>query len=638
MLIYCTDISEKSLLQLQDLSIKPSMVKVRTFTNIYISFRLNQHLSKGSSLSLRFRGGRNNKNDWYYLQPYDPNLKGYIRTNLTEFCSILPILITGKDLLIKYNIIGEEGINSNQQLTFEIKETLVQSIVEENKKIEILVNLPGQKLVNLPYENNISIINEEKDHLTIICPSTVKTNDNFETLVRVEDKFYNLVKDFSGKIELFKKSFQSDIEFIGVYQFESDNEGLLRISDISFLKSGINYLEAEFESLRYQSNPILCKEENLQKRLYWGYIHGHTNKSDGIRDLKDYYNNMINAGLNFGASTEHDHIWETSNEDFEEIRKIVEKNNKNGRFVTLFGYEWGYWYTPGYGDICIYHRTNSTPILRSDTNKFNSTNKLFKNLLPYESDILMIGHHTALRPGYRDWNYFSNRLEKLVEIYSTWGNQECSFRAGNPLPPRYKFFGYGKYAKKRGPILEKVGSFVQDALERGYKLGFTAGGDDHFGIYPSGPLDPDNGIYPSGIMAVWADDLSRGSIWKALNQRTCYGTTGPRVIIEFSIDNHFMGEVINITDSENIKTSRMIQIRVVSPIRILRLELIRNNIKFKEEKINRDNCELEYQDHDDFNKLAIKSIQEGTSIFYYLRIFLDYDNMAWSSPIWIVSK
>ncbi|GAH92825.1 unnamed protein product, partial [marine sediment metagenome] len=46
-------------------------------------------------------------------------------------------------------------------------------------------------------------------------------------------------------------------------------------------------------------------------------------------------------------------------------------------------------------------------------------------------------------------------------------------------------------------------------LRRGYKLGFTAGGDDHFGIYSSGPGDPDNGIYPSGIMAVWAKQLTK---------------------------------------------------------------------------------------------------------------------------------
>jgi hypothetical protein len=638
LLTYLIDISENNLLQIQDLTIVPSTVKVRTFTNIFLSFTLNQNLPRKSSLSLRFRGGRNNKNDWYYLQPYDLNMNGYITTNLNHYCHVLPILITGKDLLIQYRIIGEEGIDANQRLAFEIKKTLAQSIVEENKKIEILVELPGERVINLYSKHTIDVISEEKDHFTIICPSTIKSKEKFEALIRVEDKFYNLVKDFQGEFDFFKESdSSSDMDIVGRYKFEKSCKGILRIPDLSFDNIGVNYLVLDFNSFRYQSNPILCQDKNFKKRLFWGYIHGHTSKSDGIRGLKDYYQNMKNAGLDFGTSTEHDHRWETTDEDFKEIREIVEKNNQDQRFVTFFGYEWGYWYTPGYGDICIYHNNNAIPILRADTNKFNSTQKLIKNLSPFKSEILMIGHHTALRPGYRNWTNFNGQLEKLVEIYSTWGNQEYSFKDGNPLPPRYKFFGYGPYAIKRGPILEKSGSFVQDALKRGYKLGFTAGGDDHYGIYPSGPIDPDNGIYPSGIMAIWAKDLTRESIWHALNQRSCYGTTGPRVIIEFTLDKYTMGEIINLKDSKHLMNSRKIRLRIISPSRILKLELLRNNYIFKEKVIQEDYCELEYHDVDEFNKVVIKTSHKEKFLFYYLRIFLEHNNMAWSSPIWVIS-
>lgn len=638
-MIYLIDISESYLLQLQDLTIKPSTVKVRTYTNIFLSFSLNQILPRNSSLSLRFRGGRNNKNDWYYLQPYDPEMNGYITTNLNHYCQVLPILVTGKDLLAQYRIIGDEGIDANQKLTFEIKKTLVQSIVEENKKIEILVELPGERVVTLYPKHIIKVISEEKDHFTIICPSTIKPKEKFEALIRIEDKFFNLVKDFQGKFELLKEnSFISNLDLVGSYKFEKSNKGILRIPNLFFVNSGVNHLVVDFNSIRYRSNPILCQDKKFKKRLYWGYIHGHTIKSDGIRGLEDYYQNMKNAGLDFGTSTEHDHRWETTDEDFKEIREIVEKNNQDERFLTFFGYEWGYWYTPGYGDICIYHKNNAIPILRSDTNKFNSTQKLIKNLLPFESQVLMIGHHTALRPGYRNWTNFNGQLEKLVEIYSTWGNQEYSFKEGNPLPPRYKFFSYGPYAKKRGPILEKLGSFVQDALKRGHKLGFTAGGDDHYGIYPSGPIDPDNGIYPSGIMAIWAEDLTRESIWYALSQRSCYGTTGPRVIIEFTLDKYSMGEIINLRDSKHLIDSRKISIRIISPYRILKLELLRNNFVFKQRVIQDENCELQFQDFDEFNKVAINKPHNEKFLFYYLRIFLERDNMAWSSPIWVVSK
>ena len=625
------------MVQLQNFIIKPSTVKVRTFTDLFISFSLNQDLPMCSSISLRFRGGRNNKNDWFYLQPYDPNVKGYVKTNINNFAFVLPILITGKDLLIKYAILNKEVIKANQTFTFEIKNTLVQSIVENEKIIDILVELPNKSPIKLHLNNTIKVVNDELDHFTIICPSIVSIGEKIEALIRAEDKYNNLVKQFSNKIKIMRKTSQDQHITIDEHVFNEKNEGILRIRNIEFMKPGIKYLEFEYKGSRYQSNPILCNKEQLHLNLYWGYIHAHTNKSDGIRDLEEYYQNLLNAGLDFGTSTEHDHNWETKDEDFKEIRNIVEQKNQTTSFVTLFGYEWGYWYTPGYGDICIYHENNSIPIFRSDTNKYNSTKKLIKNLLPYESKVLMIGHHTALRPGYRDWSTFDNRLEKLVEIYSTWGNQEYSFKSGNPLPPRYKFFGYGKYARKRGPILEKNGSFIQDALKRGYKLGFTAGGDDHFGIYPSGPLDPDNGIYQSGIMAIWAENLSRDSIWQALNQRSCYGTTGPRVIIEFMMDKFFMGSIIDLKNSEELKNKRIINIRIISPIRILKLELIRNNMVFKQEAVNDKIYRKQFRDNDVFDKIAFKTPQNEKFVFYYLRIFLENQNMAWSSPIWVRS-
>ncbi|NIS74992.1 MAG: DUF3604 domain-containing protein, partial [Deltaproteobacteria bacterium] len=48
----------------------------------------------------------------------------------------------------------------------------------------------------------------------------------------------------------------------------------------------------------------------------------------------------------------------------------------------------------------------------------------------------------------------------------------------------------------------------------------------------------------AGLTAVWTDLLSRHSIYDALRARRCYATTGERIIVEFWVDGHFMGEVI----------------------------------------------------------------------------------------------
>jgi len=626
--------------KLELLKVEPTKVRVRSFSNLSIRFSLDFDLPKDSYLIFRLRGGRNNKNDWYCLQPYNANSNGYTVLSLKEPAKLKPMLITGKELLIKYLVCEEKGIRKNTPFQLHIYNTVVQSLVEKNKKFDILVEFPNKKHKPVLLENSptIEVINGDFNHITIISPSIIAVNEEFKILIRIEDQFKNLVKNFDDKIQLYEFITLDKRNLLSEVEFNESNKGLLIKRGLKHSKPGIFYLEILFNNQYFKSNPIICKEKPMERRLYWGYIHGHSLKSDGIREPEEYFENLINAGLDFGTVTEHDHLWETSDEDFEEIKQTVKEYHKNREFLSIFGYEWGSWYS-GYGDICIYNYDDIIPVFRSDLNKYNSTRKLIKNLKPYEDKVLMISHHTALRPGYRNWKYFDNALEKLVEIYSTWGNQEYPSIKGNPLPPRYKFFGYGKYARKRGAVLEKRDSFVSDALERGFKLGFVAGGDDHFGIYPSGSIDPDNGIYPPGIMAVWAKNLTKESLWDALNNRKCYGTTGVRVIIEFFVNNYFMGDIIDIEKNPHLNSERIINLSLYSPIPIKKIEIIRNNSIIDFKTLNHEETTYEYIDSDLFNDVALKHIQKNEIfIFYYIRVFLSNNNMAWSSPIWLIKN
>ena len=623
-------------LQLLKIDISPKSVKVRNFCDISLSFLLDFDIPIDSRLVFRLRGGRNNKNDWYLLHVDVPQSNGYAQIRLNKPAKLIPMVITGKELLVKYLVCEPDGIRKGTQIEFKIFNTLAQSLVEDKKKIEILIEFPDKKQVSISNSPVIEVINEKFDHIELICPSLVAMNEKFEVLMRIEDKYKNLVRDFEEKVKIYQVSENKKRELIAEVDFSENGDGVAKLNGFSFSEPGLYYIEGWYDNQYFQSNPLSCREGKLKKNLYWGYIHGHTNKSDGMRDIEEYFQNLLNAGLDFGTSTEHDHNYETSDEDFKEIKEIVKKYHEDGEFVALFGYEYGTWYS-GYGDICIYHYDNDIPIMRSEMNKYNSTSKLNKKLQSYEGKVLLIAHHTALRPGFRNWDYFNNDIEKLVEIYSTWGNQEYSYKDGNPIPPRYKFYGHGKHARKRGAILEKKESFVVDALRRGYKLGFTAGGDDHFGMYPSGSIDPDNGIYPPGIMALWAKDLSKQSLWEALNNRSCYGTTGPRVIVEFNLNKHFMGEIIDLNKETELSEARILAIDIISPVTIERIELVRNNIVINTSVFNSKNAEITHMDTDNFNEIALEhSTKDEMFAFYYARIFLSKQNMAWSSPIWIV--
>ena len=623
--------------KLVNLKIVPKIVRVRTICSIKISFCLEFDIPEDSFLIFRFRGGRNNKNDWYLLQSCDPNMNGFASIYTEPPLKLIPITITGKELMIKYLITEKGGMKKGTNVLFKINNTLAQSLVENDKKIEFYIKTSNQEMISFSNQPSLNVVNEDFDHITLICPSTTIVNQKFKVHVRIEDKYKNLVRDFQGKLKLsiVELTNKKELSIGDVHIFEND-EGLYSKTDVIIPTSGIYIVKGVYNNHEFISNPFETYITKPEKSLYWGYIHGHTNKSDGMRSPSEYFNNLMDAGLDFGTNTEHDHLYETSDEDFKEIRTIIQKYHRENEFITFFGYEYGTWFT-GYGDICIYHYEDGIPIIRSEINKFNSPLKLNKKLKNYKGNVLLISHHSALRAGFRNWDQFDNTIEKLVEIYSTWGNQEYSSYEGNPLPPRYKFYGYGKHALKRGAILEKKGSFVKDALQKGYKLGFTAGGDDHFGFYPSGQIDPDNGLYHPGIMAIWSRDLTKKSIWNSLNQRKCYGTTGPRVIIEFSIDNHSMGDIIELSKNKKISKIRELHLSIISPIKITKIEFIRNNEVFNKIKPEENIFKGTFIDDIALDKLFLTHVsQKEKFVFYYIRIFLENENMAWASPIWIV--
>jgi len=50
-------------------------------------------------------------------------------------------------------------------------------------------------------------------------------------------------------------------------------------------------------------------------RFWWGMIHGHSELSDGAGNLRDYFSQLRDeCALDFGALSDHDHLFETEDE------------------------------------------------------------------------------------------------------------------------------------------------------------------------------------------------------------------------------------------------------------------------------------------------------------------------------------
>ena len=87
--------------------------------------------------------------------------------------------------------------------------------------------------------------------------------------------------------------------------------------------------------------------------------------------------------------------------------------------------------------------------------------------------------------------------------------------------------------------------FLEEALTRGLKVGFTASSDDVYGKL--GDSIPGVRLFAvhGGITCVYAEDLNRTALWQAFMARRVYGTTGERMQLRFKTGDHWLGEEIN---------------------------------------------------------------------------------------------
>jgi hypothetical protein len=247
-----------------------------------------------------------------------------------------------------------------------------------------------------------------------------------------------------------------------------------------------------------------------------------------------------------------------------------------------------------------------------------------KNINPKEgfafSSFTMGGKHAF------DFSHQDKEMQPVVEIYNAWGCSESSEKDGNPYP----IHGKGKNAinaKNAGSIIE--------ALNEGHRFGFIAGGYDDRGIY-SQLFDVEQVQYTAGLTAVVADDHTREAIIEAIHKRSCYATTGSRIVMGFQIAGADMGEVLNTKSKPGLSINRHISAYVATPDMIKRIEIIRNGEVLKTFTPKDNRYEFTYDDMQPLDKHALETKnQEFPFVYYFLKITESSGHTAWSSPIWI---
>jgi Protein of unknown function (DUF3604) len=460
---------------------------------------------------------------------------------------------------------------------------------------------------------SIHILGNSIERLRLYGPSQCLPGEPLTLLVRPEDVYGNLSSERPAGLKLFLAG-----QELPVQAMEISETTCLRFS-FTLTEEGVFRPEVRDSNGRTGiCNPIVCRRDTGIMNAYWGMIHGHTENSDGAGSIKHYFHQIRDeAGLDFAASGDHDHVWETSEDMWQTISKTVAEWNVPSNFVTFLGYEWAKWRQNGDGDRNVYYLEDLRPICRSDIGHCPTSQSLFSALKNEKA--IIIPHHTGCQGNWCDWKDHSPEHERLVEIYQMRGSYECE--NDNPLPDIGQTTSVG---------------FVDQALKQGWRVGFTAGGDDHTGH--AGTEFPIGGPYwGSGLMAVWATELDRPSIWDGLWNRRVTATSGARIYLTCHLNDQFIGSELSTADFPKLAEVRNISIEFHGTAPASRIEIMLNSKVLKTFSSPGLDCELNWEDTAELRSILLPSAKYCSNPFcyYYVRAVQNDGHVAWTSPIWI---
>ncbi|HOJ39335.1 MAG TPA: DUF3604 domain-containing protein [bacterium] len=290
---------------------------------------------------------------------------------------------------------------------------------------------------------------------------------------------------------------------------------------------------------------------NQSLSLYWGDFHTHF---QNLREA-DSLLEAAAANIDFAAVLCYPFTWERKNgllvettgqrPEFllwwEKLQQYCRRHHQPGKFVTFPGYEW-HGNRTRYGDHNVIYFQEGYPL--DDT---WSLPDLYRRMKCRKA--FVIPHHTGYFPDYRgkDWRYFDPELSPVMEVFSLHGSSE------GILTPQGQ-----ERNLNLGPLTS--GGTLQDGLNQGLIVGVIGSNDS-----PGLP-----GRWGLGRAGVWAEELTRPSLWEAISRRRTVAVTGDRINLAATCEGQFMGSVFPAGKRVDV------EVCVVASDSLDRVELIHN--------------------------------------------------------------
>lgn len=419
----------------------------------------------------------------------------------------------GDQVLISYGAPEDKGMGF-----------VMQTFAEKEHIFRVMVDCAGSGLFyDIDEQPVIEITGGYARELQMVAPSQIEPDQPFDVFIRAVDSYGNIAEQTSTAVSVYRAG-----QLIGQTDLQQGT-GYLR--SVVLQKTGHETLTVctSDQTLWGSSHPVHCTRDK-KLNLYWGDMHGQTKETVGTGSLDLYFTFARDkARMDFCGWQGND--FQVTDELWDAVCKATKTYHEPGRFVTFLGYEWS-GTTPSGGDHNIYYLNDDQPIHRSyrwqigmeatdDTDK-HTLRDLF-DTFEGRTDVMAVPH---VGGRYGNIDYYDDTLIHLMEIHSHHGTFDW---------------------------------FVEEAIARGLQPGILAASDDHTcrpGLsYPTrktsgGRLSFD---VTGGYTAVYADSLTRESLWNAFRQRHTYGTTGQRILLNVTCGNQMMGDSFSIDHEPTIE-------------------------------------------------------------------------------------